>query len=155
MTENRNTPFICKQAASFHLLTLQTPHPILLQHIRSRIRLKIQLFWGVKLCRWTNCSRSFKGSWCLHLQRQAVQGHFLKSVTSKTTWIFSNTAVWTSEFAFTSLFLQFYECKNTKLVAAWIIHLVTPNLQQLDPVSATTAPISHVQDTATLRQKEP
>lgn len=155
MTENRNTPIIHKQAARFHLLTLQTQHLILLQHNRSRILLKIQLFCSVTLCRWTNCSRSFEIWWCLHLQRQAVQGHFLKSITSKKTWIFSNTDVWTSDFAFTSLFLQFYECRNTKLVAVWTIRLLISNLQHHNPVSATAAPISHVRDAATLRQKEP
>jgi hypothetical protein len=154
MTENRNTPIICKQAASFHLLTLQTHHLILLQHNRRRILLKIQLFCGVTPCRWTNCSRSFEGSWCLHLQRQAVKGYFLKTVNPKR---LVSSAIPLSEphFAFNSLFLQFYECRNTKLVAVWIIHLLIPNRQQHDLVSASTAPISHVRDRATWRQKEP
>jgi len=76
------THLLRKHAASFHLLTLQTQHLILLQHDRCRILLKIQLFCGVTRRRWTNCYRSFEGSWCPHLQRQAVHEHFLRSVTS-------------------------------------------------------------------------
>ena len=105
MRENWKTPSISKQAPTFHLLTLQTQHLLLLQHNQSSILLKTQPSSGVTLFRWANCSQV---SYCLHLQRQAVHEEFLESVTSKKTCIFSNTAVRTSNLAFSSLkFLQF------------------------------------------------